>query len=250
MPRRTTTSSLSRNGRPAAKPAPVTESPRDAAKAPAVGNRIAPRRFLLFLAVLVGGYLAYRAAWPWMKWSDGAAMAFDAAAIVFLISLIPLLRDSSPAAIRAHAARNDANRPLILVLTTFLTFVAMSAITGELQGARGGEGLALIKLVGTLLLIWLFANSVYALHYAHAYYTHEEATGGDAGGIEFPGTRTPGYGDFMYFAFTLGMTFQTSDTDITATGIRRIALLHSFAAFIFSIGVIAFTINVLGGTGG
>jgi uncharacterized membrane protein len=46
------------------------------------------------------------------------------------------------------------------------------------------------------------------------------------------------------------MTFQTSDTNITASGVRRIALLHSFAAFVFSIGVIAFTINVLGGAGG
>jgi uncharacterized membrane protein len=215
-----------------------------------VGNRIAPRRFLLFIALLVGGYFAYRAAWPMAKWSDAGAMAFDAAAIVFLASLIPLLHDSSAEMIRDHAARNDANRPLILVVTTFLTFVAMTAISGELQDARNGEVMALVKLVVTLLLIWLFANSIYALHYAHAYYTRSDETDGDTGGIDFPGTRTPAYDDFMYFAFTLGMTFQTSDTNITATGIRRIALLHSFAAFVFSIGVIAFTINVLGGGGG
>ena len=220
------------------------------AKTLMVGNRIAPRRFLLFLALLVGGYFAYRAAWPDAKWSDAGAMAFDAAAIVFLGSLIPLLRDSSATTIRDHAARNDANRPLILVVTTFLTFVAMTAISGELADARNGEWPALVKLVATLLPIWLFANSIYALHYAHAYYTRSDETDGDAGGIEFPGTKTPAYDDFMYFSFTLGMTFQTSDTSITATGIRRIALLHSFAAFVFSIGVIAFTINVLGGGGG
>jgi uncharacterized membrane protein len=45
------------------------------------------------------------------------------------------------------------------------------------------------------------------------------------------------------------MTFQTSDVNITAPGIRHVALMHSFAAFIFSIGLIAFTINVLGGAG-
>lgn len=212
-----------------------------------MGNRIAPRRFLLFLAVLVGGYFAYRGAWA-ARWTDAAAMAFDVAALVFLVSLIPLLRDSSADAIRAHAALNDANRPLILVVTSFLTMVAMAAIAGELDGARHGESTAMVKLVGTLFLIWLFANSVYALHYAHAYYTRSEGTGEDAGGIEFPGTTTPGYGDFLYFACTLGMTFQTSDANITASGIRRVALLHSFAAFVFSIGVIAFTINVLGGS--
>lgn len=42
------------------------------------------------------------------------------------------------------------------------------------------------------------------------------------------------------------MTFQTSDTEITSKKVRRIATLHSFAAFVFNIGVIAFTINALG----
>nr|WP_166180236.1 DUF1345 domain-containing protein [Altererythrobacter segetis] len=228
----------------------MTDTSRKARKATTVGNRIAPRRFLLFLAVLIAGYLAYRAAWPATKWSEAAAMAFDAASVIFLGSLMPLLRDNSPESIRQHAARNDANRALILVVTTFLTFVAMTAISGELDSARSGDLAAIVKLVGTLLLIWLFANSVYALHYAHAYYSLSDETGVDTGGIEFPGTKTPAYDDFLYFAFTLGMTFQTSDTNITASGVRRIALLHSFAAFVFSIGVIAFTINVLGGAGG
>jgi uncharacterized membrane protein len=228
----------------------VTKASREAHKALDLGNRIAPRRFLLFLALLVGGYFAYRAAWPMAKWSDAAAMAFDAAAIVFLGSFAPLLRDTRPDTIREHAAKNNANRPLILIVTSFLTFVAMAAISGELKDAGHGDLPAIVKLVGTLLLVWLFANSIYALHYAHAYYTRSSEAGGDAGGIDFPGTRTPGYDDFLYFSCTLGMTFQTSDTDITAPGIRRIALLHSFAAFVFNIGVIAFTINVLGGAGG
>jgi uncharacterized membrane protein len=215
-----------------------------------LGNRIAPRRFLLFLALLVAGYFAYRAAWPAAEWADAAAMAFDAAAVVFLVSLAPLLRDSSAEIIRDHAAKNDANRPLILVVTSLLTIVAMVAIAGELEGARKGELVSLAKLVVTLVLVWLFANSIYALHYAHAWYTRSEETDGDMGGIDFPGTETPGYGDFVYFAFTLGMTFQTSDCNITASGIRHVALLHSFFAFLFSIGVIAFTINVLGGGGG
>lgn len=211
-----------------------------------LGNRIAPARFLMFTALLAGGYAACRVLLPGDDWRDCAAMAFDGAAAVFLLSLIPLLRDSTAEAIRRHAARNDANRLLILALTTVLTVVAMAAIAGEIAGARGGEVQAIAKLVGTLLLIWLFANSVYALHYAHAYYL-ADAKGADSGGIDFPGTTTPDYWDFAYFAFTLGMTFQTSDVNIRSRRLRRVVLLHSFAAFIFNIGVIAFTINVLGG---
>jgi uncharacterized membrane protein len=228
----------------------VTETARKASKALSVGNKIAPWRFLLFLAVMVGGYFAYRAVWPMGKWSDAAAMAFDFAAVVFLATLLPLLSDNSAEIIRDHAARNDANRGVILIFTSLLTIVAMTAISGELQGARHGELVSMVKLVGTLFLIWLFANSIYALHYAHSYYTSSEETGADRAGIEFPGTEMPGYGDFVYFAYTLGMTFQTSDTNITAPGIRHVALFHSFFSFLFSIGVIAFTINVLGGGGG
>lgn len=214
---------------------------------PALGNRIAPPRFLLFLALLVLGFAACRLLTPTAGWQDSAAMAFDGAAACFLVSLVPLLRDSRVEDIRRHASRNDANRLLILIVTSLMTLLVMAAISGELADARQGQMLAAAKLVVTLLLIWLFTNSVYTLHYAHAYYALDGASGGDRGGLDFPGTRTPDYSDFAYFAFTLGMTFQTSDVGIAAAGIRRIALLHSFAAFVFNIGVIAFTINVLGG---
>ena len=212
-----------------------------------LGKRIAPPRFVLFLVLLPVGLFAYRAAMHTAEWLDPLAMAFDFAAAVFLLSLIPLLRDSDAADIRKHAAENDANRVVVLFVTTLLTFAVMAAITGELKGAQAHDPVAMAKLIGTLLLIWLFANTVYALHYAHLFYSREDKTGKDAAGIDFPGTKTPDYRDFAYFAGTLGMTFQTSDTAITAPKIRHVALLHSFAAFVFNIGVIAFTINTLGG---
>jgi uncharacterized membrane protein len=153
---------------------------------------------------------------------------------------------------RRHAGENDANRLMVLIITSLLTVVVMIAVSGELRHVRGGDPFAVAKLVGTLVLIWLFANSVYALHYAHDFYRRggQGAEGsGDARGLDFPGTKTPSYPDFAYFAFTLGMTFQTSDVAVTAPGLRQVVILHSFAAFIFNIGVIAFTINVLGGNG-
>lgn len=211
-------------------------------------KRLAPLRFLLFLAVLPVAFAIHGGLFGPTDWRDSAAMAFDVGAIVFLLSLAPLLDDAADArAMRVHAADNDANRRLILGLTTLMAFAVMAAMAGELAGARAGDPLTIVKLVGTLALVWLFANSVYALHYAHAYYLPHSARDGDAGGLDFPGTAAPGYGDFAYFAFTLGMTFQTSDVAITEPAIRRIVLLHSMAAFVFNIGVIAFAINVLGG---
>lgn len=211
-----------------------------------LGNRIAPPRFLAFLLLLPLSFLGYRWLAQNTDWRDGVAMAFDIAAFVFLASLVPLLRDSKVDDLRRHARQNDANRLLILIVTLLLTLVVMAAISGELKLAGQGDPLAIAKLVVTLLLAWLFANAVYTLHYAHCWYAPGE-NGGDTGGLDFPGTRAPDYEDFAYFAFTIGMTFQTSDVAITIPAIRRVVLLHGFAAFVFNIGVIAFTINVLGG---
>jgi uncharacterized membrane protein len=213
-----------------------------------LGRRLAPPRFLLFLALLAAGFFAHRALFHPRYWTDSLAMAFDLAAAVFLASLVPLLRERGADVIRRHADANDANRMLVLVVTSLLTVVVLAAISGELKDARGGDAISAAKLVATLALIWLFANSVYALHYAHDWYLPAKA-GGDCGGIDFPGTKEPRYADFVYFAFTLGMTFQTSDCDITSARIRSVSVLHSLAAYVYSLGVIAFTINAIGGGG-
>lgn len=219
-----------------------------------IGQRVAPPRFLLFFATFLAGTLAWhqwvRPEALWKDWADALAMGFDCGAFLFLASLIAFLRRSSAEEIRRHAGENDANRGLVLVITTLLSVVVLAAISGELSAARNGEVAGFAKLIGTLLLAWLFANTIYALHYAHEYYRQNPATGRDAGGIEFPGTDEPDYWDFLYFAFTLGMTFQTSDCDISDRTIRRVVLLHSLAAFIFNMGIIAFTINAIGGAMG
>lgn len=217
-----------------------------------IGHKIAPTRFLAFLILLPLASIAHHALFHASHWTKSLALGFDVAAAVFLVSLVPMLRDRGADAIRNRADANNANRIMVLLITSLLTVVVMAAIAGELPAARGGDHIAAILLVGTLVLIWLFANAVYALHYAHDFYTAHPADEGegraDRGGMEFPGTREPDYADFAYFAFTLGMTFQTSDVAITATRLRGVVILHSFAAFVFNLGVIAFTINALGGS--
>jgi uncharacterized membrane protein len=173
-------------------------------------------------------------------------IGFDLAVIGFLGSLLPVLRIGRAAAMRQHSAENDANRITVLVISTVITLVVLAAIAAELPDARHKVPGALVRLIATLLLTWLFANVVYALHYAHEYYRPGAAAGKDAGGLEFPGSAEPDYFDFLYFALTLGMTFQTSDVVVTSRRIRRIVTVHAFAAFIFNIGVIAFTINGIG----
>jgi uncharacterized membrane protein len=205
-----------------------------------MGNMIAPWRFLLFLALLAAaGVFAHRI----LADIPLAAMAaFDAAAAVFLLSCLPLLRTRETALIRQHAAENDANRTLLLAVTGIVMTVLMLSIAAETVGVRP-EPFTKILIIMTLIIAWLFSNTVYAFHYAHLAYVKP---GAGCAGLDFPETTQPVYWDFVYFAFTLGMTFQTSDVTIRNEHIRRVVTVHCLAAFIFNIGVLAFTINVLG----
>jgi uncharacterized membrane protein len=170
--------------------------------------------------------------------------AFDVAAIIFFITIAPLLNDK-PSEMRAASQRNDANRAGLLAITGFVSLVVLAAVASELMQPKSPPPLMVLLIVGTLALSWLFSSLIYALHYAHLFYG--DASGKDAGGVEFPGTKEPDYCDFLYFSTCLSMTFQVSDMNITSGRIRVVVMFHCLAAFVFNLGIIAFTINVLGG---
>ncbi len=208
-----------------------------------LGQRVAPPRFVAFA---ITAALAALWAVPAFGWRIGVPLAFDAGAALFLLSSVPLLGASADA-MRQAAARNDANRALLLLLSAGLAIVVLSAIAAEL-GQHGTPRPPVVALVvATLLLAWGFANTVYTLHYAHLFYTRGD-DGRDTGGLDVPGTDEPDYWDFCYFAFTLGMTFQTSDVTLTSRAMRRVATGHCLIAFVFNLGVVAFSVNVLGGS--
>jgi uncharacterized membrane protein len=204
-----------------------------------IGRRIAPPRFIAFLVILFVG--APVAAGALHGWALGAMVAFDAAALIFLFSIAPLLGTREAAIIREHAQANDANRPLLLVVTGIVVVVMLIAIAAEVVG-HNPEPFTKGLIIATLALAWLFSNIVYALHYAHLAYSRPKI---GCIGFEFPRTPHPVYWDFVYFSFACGMAFATSDVDVTETHVRKVVTLHCLAAFAFNIGALAFTINVL-----
>jgi uncharacterized membrane protein len=206
-----------------------------------IGNIVAPWRFLLFLAVLL--VATPIATGRLHNLSLGAMAGFDVAAFLFLTVSAPVIQSRDPNLISKHAKQNDANRTGLIVLTGIVMVVLLAAIAAETMDQRP-EPLTKMLVIATLFLAWLFSNLVYAFHYTHLAYRAGKA--GSCTGLDFPGTPEPVYWDFVYFAFTLGMTFQTSDVTVSDSGIRKFVVLHSFGAFVFNIGVLAFTINVLG----
>lgn len=206
-----------------------------------MGKRIAPWRFVLFFAVLAAGWAA---GINLLGWSKGLLAGFDVAAVTFLASLAHTFRYDVKM-MRQVAEQNDANRVVLLGLSFLLTVVILAAIVAELGSKQSLEATDKVLVAVSLMLVWMFGNAVYTLHYCHLFYTRDDG-GKDQAGLDFPGTKAPLMSDFVYFAYTLGVAVQTSDVQVTSPHIRKVVTAHCVAGFFFNLGVLALTINVLG----
>ena len=170
--------------------------------------------------------------------------AWDVAIVVYLGLIITMMARSDHDDIQRRADEEDAGAAAVLVLTLAAAMASFVAIGAELHGVKeggtGSEGYRLALAGATILLSWLFAHTMFALHYAHDYYAGED----DRGGLKFPGDDKPDYWDFVYFAFTMGAASQTSDVSITAKRMRRFVLAHTILSFLFNTTVLALGVNV------
>jgi uncharacterized membrane protein len=96
----------------------------------------------------------------------------------------------------------------------------------------------------TVTLSWTLVNTVYTLRYAHQHYASA------APGIGFgdsDGQERPDYRDFAYVAFTIGMTYQVSDTTLRDTRLRRAVLGHALLSYLFGVVIVAGSVNLISG---
>jgi uncharacterized membrane protein len=183
-------------------------------------------------------------------------LAWDIGVTVALLAMLFGLRNCSPDRMRAIAARQVTGKWTVLGLTVVAALASLVVIASEvplIKAAEHFEQIARLTLViVTIILSWIFINTIFALHYAHDYYLGGSAEGAnpsDEGAIiVFPGGGgLPSYGDFVYFSFTIGMTFQVSDTQITDSRLRKLAITHGIISFFYSTGILALTINLVAG---
>ena len=204
----------------------------------------------LFIAILIGAVsLAFIP--PHLSHHTRAIAAWDVGSACYLVMIAVLFATTPPTRMEAKAeAQEDGEWTLFWLVVAGAT-VSFAAILGEFgsmkEAAPAAKELKVLIVAGTLVLSWLLTQVVFALRYAHEYYSRSDGASELDGGLEFPKENCPDYWDFVYFAIVLGMTFQVSDVQITSRKFRRLATLHGLLGFMFNTVIIALTVNLASG---
>jgi len=199
--------------------------------------------FERFVVVTVMGLVAGIVAAFLAPWQLAVLAGWDLAAAVFLLIVWTAVFGLTPDETSALATREDSSRVVTSVLLLSAAVVSLAGTGAVLvkanQATGGGRVILTVAGLVTVALSWAVVHTIFALRYAHEYYTPP------IGGIDFKSRELPDYRDFAYVAFTVGMTFQVSDTDIQRRETRRTVLRQALLSYLFGAVILAVVVNVI-----
>jgi uncharacterized membrane protein len=188
------------------------------------------------------GAVAFVVAWlAGAPWSAAVLIGWSAATLVFLtwvwVAIGPLdAKKTAQFALAEDDSRAAADTTLISASVASL--IAVGLTLADASKASGAHAVLLtIVAVLSIALGWAAIHTTFTLGYARLYYAPP------IGGIDFE--SEPDYRDLAYLAFTVGMTYQVSDTQISRREIRHSVIKHALLSFVFGTAIIAVAINVV-----
>lgn len=178
------------------------------------------------------------------SWVYAPALGWAASSVIYLGWVWSVIWPLDASDTSTHALREDPGRiasDLLVMAATMASFGGVALILLDAGSSEGGRKPAIIALaLAGVLLSWPLVHTLFTLRYATLYYRDNE-------GVDFNKGRPPRYADFAYLSFTVGMTFQVSDTDLTTDDIRYAALRHALISYVLGAIVLATTINLVAG---
>lgn len=203
-----------------------------------------PAQRRVALALFLGLVAGVGAAW-FAPWQLALMIGFDTWAAIQLIWVGSIVLPLDAARTRLHAQREDDSRTIASLVVLSAAIAGLVAVVLGLVKANhehgAPEAVTTVFAVTTVALAWLTVHIVFILRYADLYYDEP------VGGIVFPATDDPDYRDFCYVGFSVGMTFQVSDTNVEQREIRRTITRHALISYVFGTAIIGVTINVMAG---
>ena len=206
--------------------------------------RDASARLRVVVAVAVGLVVSIGIAALAARWQFTLLLGWMAGAAVFLLWMWATLWPMSGTRTRAHACREDPGQATSDLVILGAAVASLGAVGLFLSGgSSAGSDKVLTGALSALSvgLAWAIVHTVFTARYARLFYVD------GAGGISFNEDAAPRYRDFAYLAFTVGMTFQVSDTDVSRQAVRDEILRHMLLSYLLGAVVIAATINLVSG---
>ena len=194
------------------------------------------------------GLAAFGVSWVFLAWQLAVLIGWDVMCVVIILRAWAHVWSFSPRDTQAFAVLEDDSRAwsdFVLLSASLISLVGVAAAFVKANDYSSGEELT-VKLVGiaTIFLSWFVVHTIFAFKYAHRYYADP------VGGIDFKadpqeGEGEPDYRDFAYLSFTVGMTYQVADTDVTQRKMRHVVLRHALLSFVFGAVILATTVNLI-----
>jgi uncharacterized membrane protein len=205
---------------------------------------LAPARLRLTGCAVLGVLVGVGAGFFWVGVGPALLLGWDGAALGYVIWALLGTARLDPDATLRRAVAEDPGRAafdLLLLASGVASLFGVGLVIMSTGTTSRERDLSALLAVGTVVAGWSLVHTVFAERYARLYY-HDEV-----GGIDFHDPLPPSYLDFMYLAFTVGMTFQVSDTEIGDKTIRATVFRHALLSYLFGTVIIAATINLLVG---
>ncbi|TFC97109.1 DUF1345 domain-containing protein [Cryobacterium breve] len=178
-------------------------------------------------------------------WTLAPIVGWAAACVTYVSWVWLTIGPMDIASTARHAAGEDSSRgaaDILILLSSLGSLGALVVLLVGTQATTGAQrGMLAAAAVLSVGLSWTLVHTLFTLRYASLYYS------GTPGGVDFNQAERPSYGDFAYLAFTIGMTFQVSDTTLQLHAIRMTALRHSLLSYLFGSFILATLINLVAG---
>ena len=216
--------------------------------------RLRDRRRTLLCAPL--GIGAGIIGWKLLGWIEEVAILvgwiLGVGSYLVLLGFVIFMADG--AMTQRRVSKDDPSPKYLLIVLTVVALLG-NATVGIILTSVGNRPVAhatsLLALgVLSVVLSWFLLHTAFGQQYARLYYDDFDEQGrpfpgGMRRGFTFPGTDLPNYLDFLYVAFTLGLTYAMSDVNVTSDKMRRLVLLHSVISFFFYSTVLGVVLNAI-----
>lgn len=169
-------------------------------------------------------------------------LGWDVLAVTYMAWTWAVIWPYDPVKTASHAEYEEPGRQTVFALILGGALASLVGVGVLLARSRPDHvaSVAPSVAVASVVISWLAVHTLYALTYAKLYFTEKPT-----GGIDFNTDQPPRYSDFAYVAYTVGMSFAISDTNLTSSRMRATALKHALLSYLFGSVIVASVVNLI-----